>query len=212
MSLIVKKTAGKRYPPVPQGVYPAVCVAVIDLGEQRREFQGSVAYEPQVKFTWEIPSQTIEVDGEQKPRWVSKAVKLSLHENSNLRKIVEAWRNAPVTEEEQEHGLDLRAFLGRSCQVWVSVKTSKNGNDYNDIKGVMALPTGMEPLTTESELLLFDMDDLREETLAALPDWVQRDIKQSTQYQALGAPAETVDIPDSGQIAGALDDDEDVPF
>lgn len=211
MSLKVKKANTKKIPPVAQGVYPAICVAVIDLGEQRNDFQGR--YEDKVKFTWEIPSQTVEVDGEQKPRWVSKDFRASLHENSNLSKIIEAWRSAPITDEERENGIDLSWFLGRSCQIWVTVKTSKNGNDYNDIKGVMSLPAGMEQLTTESELLLFDIDELSEKRLAELPEWVQRDIKQSTQYQKLNVPAEEVDIPESDQVIGVLNDkEEEVPF
>lgn len=211
MSLKVKKANTKKISPVAQGVYPAICVAVIDLGEQRNDFQGR--YEDKVKFTWEIPSQTVEVDGEQKPRWVSKDFRASLHESSNLSKIIEAWRSAPITDEERENGIDLSWFLGRSCQIWVTVKTSKNGNDYNDIKGVMSLPAGMEQLTTDSELLLFDMAELSEKRLAELPEWVQRDIKQSTQYQKLNVPVEEVDIPESDQVVGALNDnEEEVPF
>lgn len=209
MSLNVKKSSAKRIRPLERGVYPAICVGVIDLGEQRNDF--SDRYEDQIKLVWEIPSQTVELDGEQKPRWVSKVFRASLHENSNLSKIIEAWRGTPITDDERDTGINLAEFVGRSCQLWVSLKTSKSGNDYNDVKGVMALPSGMEPLTTESELLVFDMDNLSDKRLAELPEWVQRDIKQSTQYQKLNAPADTVDFPEDTQMPGPLDD-EDIPF
>ena len=57
----IKDRAKPKTPPVEPGVYMAVCVGVIDLGEQYSEkFKN---YSNKVKFVWALPSETIEIDG-----------------------------------------------------------------------------------------------------------------------------------------------------
>lgn len=66
----IKDRAKPKAPPVEPGVYIAICVGVVDLGEQYSEkFKN---YSNKVKFIWELVGETIEVDGEQKPRQLSK--------------------------------------------------------------------------------------------------------------------------------------------
>ena len=62
MGLKVKDRAKPKLPPVEPGVYIAVCVGVIDLGEQYSEkFKN---YRNEVQFVWELTGETVEVDGE----------------------------------------------------------------------------------------------------------------------------------------------------
>lgn len=55
MALKVKDRAKPKLPPVEPGVYLAVCVGVIDLGEQYSEkFKN---YRNEVQFVWELPEK-----------------------------------------------------------------------------------------------------------------------------------------------------------
>ena len=70
MGLKIKDRAKPKLPPLEPGVYIAVCVGVIDLGEQYSEkFKN---YRNEVQFVWELAGETVEVDGEVKPRQLSR--------------------------------------------------------------------------------------------------------------------------------------------
>ena len=62
----IKDRAKAKVPPVEAGVYMAVCIGLIDLGEQYSEKFKNYSYK--VMYVWELPGETIEIDGEQKPR------------------------------------------------------------------------------------------------------------------------------------------------
>ena len=70
MSLTVSEKSGPSAPPIPAGTYLAVCSMMIDLGLQYNERFGNTS--PKVLIGWEIPGETIEIDGEEKPRMISK--------------------------------------------------------------------------------------------------------------------------------------------
>ena len=84
-------------PPLEPGVYMAVCVVVADLGDQYSEkFKKSSR---KVVFSFDIPSETIEIDGEQKPRQLSKRCTFSVSKKGTLNKMLNAWMNANMSEQ-----------------------------------------------------------------------------------------------------------------
>lgn len=192
MSLKVKNKKGPSLPPIDGGTYPAVCVGIVDLGEQYNEkFK---KYEDKVLFIWEMPSVMIEVDGEQKPRWQSKDFSATLNEKSNLTKVLVSWRGKNFTDEELNgDGFDLKQMLGEGCLLQIIVE-EKDGNQYNKITACMGLPMGMPAPVTASELLWFDMDEWDDSAMEKFPEWVQEKIKKSTQYQKNHAPDTTVEV------------------
>ena len=81
----------------------AVCIGVIDLGEQYRQFekQKQGRYVNECMFLFEIPSERVQVDGEDKPRWLStKRLTVSLHERSALYQMLTSWRGRPLSDAE----------------------------------------------------------------------------------------------------------------
>ena len=79
----IKDRAKPKTPPVEPGVYIAICIGVVDLGEQYSEkFKN---YANKVKFIWELVGETIEVDGEQKPRQLSKEFTFSISKSASER-------------------------------------------------------------------------------------------------------------------------------
>ena len=59
MSLKAKRKPANNIPPVDGGTYMAVCIGVIDLGEQYRQFekQKQGRYVNECMFLFEIPSE-----------------------------------------------------------------------------------------------------------------------------------------------------------
>ena len=112
----IKDKVKPKVPPVEPGVYMAVCVGVIDLGEQYSEkFKN---YANKLRIVWELCGQTVEIDGEQKPRQLSKEFTFSANKKSNLRAFLTSW-NGKVYSDEEFVELDIFDQLGKACQLQV---------------------------------------------------------------------------------------------
>ena len=189
MALKVKDRAKPKLPPVEPGVYLAVCVGVIDLGEQYSEkFKN---YRNEVQFVWELAGETVEVDGEQKPRQLSRAFSVAARKKSNLRGFLGGWNGVQYSDE-QFQDLDLFGQAGRPCQLNVVLNDT---GEYANVDSVIPLPKGMPAPQAVSPTILWNMDEWSDEKFSALPDWVQEKIKKSTQYQKDHTPTDSVDFP-----------------
>ena len=71
----IKDRVKPKAPPVAPGVYMAICVGVIDLGEQYSERFKS--YSNKVLFVFELCGEHITVDGKQQPRQLSREFTIS---------------------------------------------------------------------------------------------------------------------------------------
>lgn len=198
MALIAKEKGGSGgYDPVEAGTYPARCVAVVDLGIQHNTFNNKD--QEKVLLMFELPTERITVDGEDKPRWLSARYTMSLNEKATLRKTLDAWRGKPFTPEELL-GFDLSSVINAPCMLTVT-NTEKNGNTYANISGVSKLMKGMEVPALENEPIVFDMEaENAEEVKAKLPDWVQKIIEESVSWKSRKADMDV------------LDDDGPIPF
>ena len=175
MAIIASGT--KKRDPIPEGIYPAICTRVIDLGDQTSKMFGGTARK--VLFSWEIPSETITVDGVDMPRMLSKEFTISLNEKSKLRPFLESWRGKTFSETELE-GFDLKNILGAPCQMQII----HNDNGYENVSSIMALAKGMERPKPATELIYFDLSVANcLDLLKKLPEWVQEKIKLSPQYR-----------------------------
>ena len=189
MALKVKDRAKPKLPPVEPGVYLAVCVGVIDLGEQYSEkFKN---YRNEVQFVWELAGETVEVDGEQKPRQLSRTFSVAASKKSNLRGFLGGWNGVQYSDE-QFQDLDLFGQAGRPCQLNVVLNDT---GEYANVDSVIPLPKGMPAPQAVSPTILWNMDEWSDEKFSALPDWVQEKIRKSTQYQKDHTPTDPVDFP-----------------
>lgn len=192
MGLRVKDRAKPKLPPVEPGVYIAVCVGVIDLGEQLCEYKDKKSsYSPKVQFIWELCGELVEVDGEQKPRQISRTFTMSSSKKGNLLGFVSGWNGVQYTED-QFRELDLFEQAGRPCQLNIVLNDS---GEYANVDSAIPLPKGMAAPATDTPLVCWNMDEWNDDLFASLPEWVQEKIKKSTQYQTLHAPEDVVDFP-----------------
>lgn len=177
-------------PPMEGGVYMAVCVTVADLGDQYSEkFKNT---HRKVVFSFDIPSETVEVDGEVKSRQLSKRCTFSVSKRGTLNKMLNAWLNANMSEQDLAE-LDLFDFAGKACQIRVTV--SEDGA-HNNVEDVMALPKGMPAPMTDTPIITYDIDEdgFSGEKWEALPGWMRDTIEKSEQYQQ-NPPDKPLDMP-----------------
>lgn len=187
MSLTVNGESGPSIAPVEEGTHLGVCSMLIDLGLQYSEMYKKSSRK--VLIGWELPDETIEIDGEMKPRVLSKRYTANLSEKSNLRKDLASWRGRDFTPEELK-AFDLKNIVGASCLI--TVIHSKNGEKtYANIQSIVKLPKGMPKGTLSEPPVIFDLDSDPVEKVDELPSWIQEIIKKSESYQERITPPVT---------------------
>lgn len=182
--------------PIEPGTYPAICVGIYDLGEQYNErFE---KYSRKVVFSFEIPSETILIDGEELPRMLSETYTASLGEKSNLRKTLESWRGRQFSQDELK-GFDLENVLGAPCMLSIIWAENSKGNTFPKISAISRLPKGFEVISDTAKVIYSLNQPNALEALETLPEWIQKRIKESSTYTAMSG-------------AGFTDISEDTPF
>jgi hypothetical protein len=201
MSLKIKaSTGGGDFLPLSEGTHIARCFAVIDLGTQKREYQGQVKERQEVRLSWEIPGERM-ADG--RPMSISKTYTASMHEKAKLREDLEKWRNKRFTDAEIRD-FAIWDLLGRACQIGV-IHTERDGKTFANINSFMPLPKGVTAPPAENEQIKFDLDDFDPQLFNSFTKYVQSTISASPEYQqAIGRPT-------SKALPGTIDDD-DIPF
>ena len=191
----IKDRAKPKAPPVEPGVYMAVCIGFIDLGEQYSEKFKSYSYKGM--YIWELPGETIEIDGEQKPRQLSKEFTISGSSKGNLRKFLESW-NGKTYSDDDFMELDLFDQIGKPCQLNVVLNETK---EYSNVDNIMPIPRGFPAPVTETKTVRWDMEHWDDAVFAEIPEWIQDKIKKSTEYQKEHAPATTIEVnADTGEV------------
>ena len=184
----IKDRAKPKTPPVEPGVYIAICIGVVDLGEQYSEkFKN---YANKVKFIWELVGETIEVDGEQKPRQLSKEFTFSISKKGSLRAFLGSWKGKEYGDEEFGE-VDLFDQIGKACQLQVVLNET---GEYANVANLMPLPRGVAAPATDTKPIRWDMESWEDAAFGELPEWIQEQIKKSTQYQKEHAPETEIKI------------------
>ena len=184
----IKDRAKPKTPPVEPGVYMAVCVGVVDLGEQYAEKFNN--YSNKVKFVWALPGEFIEVDGKQEERQLSKEFTISASKKGNLRSFLQSWNGKNYTDEEFAE-FDLFDQLGKACQLQVVLNET---GEYSNVENLMPIPKGMPAPNSKTAFFTWDMDHWDDAAFEKLPQWTQDQIKKSTQYQKEHVPQTDVAV------------------
>lgn len=212
MGLIASNNGGNFEQP-PAGIFPAVCVQVIDLGTQTNEYQGETTKSRQVRIAWELQGADMLGGGATgfmsngEPFMVTEIYTLSLNERANLRSILEGWRGRPFTEEELE-GFDIANLLGKPCLVDIEHKAKQSGGTKAKVKSAKKWPAGQEAKIPVNELTYFELTDFNPDTYNGLSQWLRDKIALSPEFAAAnGAPAPVA----KAAVEDAPFDDE-IPF
>lgn len=181
--LTASASSGGSFSPIPEGTYSAVCNMLVDLGMQRNETYNNVSRK--VLIGWQLPDETIEIDGEEQPRTISQRYTLSLGDRSNLRADLAAWRGRDFTPEELK-AFDLRNIVGAPCLINI-IHKKNNGKKYANISSIMALPKGMPRPQMTGEPTVFDLDESPLSDINKLPKWIADTIYESETYKERAA-------------------------
>jgi hypothetical protein len=129
MALVLESKAGGDFKPHVEGIHPAVCVDVIDLGIVEKEFQGQKRLVNQVRLYFETEQKS----DEGKNCVISKTFTASLHPKAKLADFLGKWRGRPVVPGES---IDLAKLVGANCTLVISHQQNVVGRTYASIDAV----------------------------------------------------------------------------
>lgn len=160
---IIAKDSGKDFTPAPEGLWPGVCVDVVDLGIlQYGDYEPSHQIEIRVVLDADPPLPT------GKPHMSVRRFTLSLHEKSKLRPFLESWRGRKFTEAELK-GFDVESLIGACGQFTIIHHVSKKGKLFGNIQGAVLYPRGMAKMTVPADYIR-ECEREKREQLESQPD------------------------------------------
>lgn len=188
MSLVAdNKSSGTSYPPVEAGTHHAICYSVVDLGIQTSTWEGKEKKLRQGLIVWELPAVRIDLEKDGKPvnlpRAISRRYTLSMHEKSNLSKLLVGWLGRPISDEDRA-GYDIRKLAGANCLLSVVHYENRSGDIKAKVAGAAKLMAGMEEKKPENPIVIYDMGTDGWNFPETMPDWVVSVIKESDEWLA----------------------------
>ena len=142
-------TAGADFEKHPEGSHLMVCVDVINLGTKVQEdLQGKnpPRLVPRVALVF-ASGERDSTSGELLT--VQTEFTVSMHEKSNLRPFLAAWRGKSYTDPEALAGAPLEKLAGKPAFVTVEHKQSKQGRTFANIAAISPLPKQMRDSVTD---------------------------------------------------------------
>jgi hypothetical protein len=129
MSLVLESKVGGDFKPHVEGIHPAVCVDVIDLGMMETEFQGQRRLVNKGRVFFETEQR----NEEGKNCVITKTFTASLHPKAKLAEFLGKWRGRPVVPGES---IDLAKLVGACCTLVISHQQNMVGRTYAAIDAV----------------------------------------------------------------------------
>lgn len=202
--------SGKEWEQPETGNQIARCIRVIELGTQKKEYQGQTSWKRQTLIVWELPNNLM-TEGEHagKPFTISQFYTASLGEKANLRRDLENWRGRAFTEEEL-NGFDQKRILGQPCLLNLVEKEGKVR-----VNAVSAIVKNMEIPPQVNESFFYDIDDGEGGNWNKLTDGVKAMIVRSKEWQEAQQPTkqQAVQAQASHEAAGFDGgEDQSIPF
>lgn len=209
MSLSLNQSNANKKPVerIGEGTYPARLVQVLDLGKQvETDWQtgevktwddGNTMLKPKVWLTFELPDETIDVDGEAKPRWISKEYNVSFHEKSALTQVVSALNDGKAKT--------LADLIGQPALV--EIGTTRTGKDK--LTSVSKVVKGMTVGELQNDPKFFDFDNPNRDIYDNLPNFLQEKIKEGAEHSRATKVSQMIDMPAKPKQEDLGDDDLD---
>lgn len=195
----VNAGGGKSVERIGEGTFMARVVSLVTLGEHQYHSKYPEKGDcDKLLITVELPSETVDVDGVDVPRLLSKTENVFLNEKSNLYKIVQACD--PSTD--ISNGYDLSGLIGKECMV--TIGTTSGGKDkITQWAGIMKGLTVPEQV---AKSVLFDFYSPDQEIFNDMMDWVKEELQSANNFS--GSELEKMVTGDTS----TPDAEEDLPF
>lgn len=182
--ILAKAPEQKEFKTLPAWQYPARCYWVIDEWTQTISWKWEEKKARKIRIMFEFPTE-MEIFSEEKweePFSLSKEYTLSLSEQGNLRPMLESWRGKKFTDLELEW-FDITKLIWVPAYIQV-MQEEREGKTYTNINQILWLPKGLEIPEQINPTKYFSCEEIDEEELLKLPNFIQEKIRKSDEYIA----------------------------
>lgn len=196
----------KTFEPAPAGTHIARCYGCVSLGTQHSELFADAF---KVMLLFELPFETVKMDGGEMPMTISKEYTLSLGKKSNLRKHLDSWRGRPFNENELA-GFEVSKVVGAPCQLTIVHTKNTQGNTYAKIEAITGLAKGMTCPEQKHKSIKYEISDGNEQTsevFKSLPEWIRKKIQACEEWNP-----QIADEPPSDEANPEQEPEDNVPF
>lgn len=179
------KKAKTTYPRIGEGTYPARIVRILDFGMQfatdfktgevKKYDDGNDVVQHKVWIDFELPTETIEIEGVARPRWIGKEYTVSAHEKAAIQGLLKA---ADPGGKATMKGRNVAGLLG--LPLMITIGSTSTGKDK--ITATTSLIKGMNVDPLANPTLFFDLDDPDIKTFEGLPDWMKKRIQEGVDF------------------------------
>ena len=202
-SIKLTESGGTNFRGLDTGVYNARCDLIADLGMRETSFGDK--HKIYIRFV--VPSEVVEKeDGTTFQMSVGSQFTASLNKKANLRKMLEAWRGRPFTDEELK-GFELTKLLNAPATVVVGSYTDREGRERPKIESVIRCKQEVGEIDHEPQA--FGLDSTRAE-LEAAPQWIREAIEEA--WAKEGDAERAAENEAKNHEAQQAADDDDIPF
>ena len=182
--------ASREFEQTPAGNHVARLYQLVDLGRQRRSWQGEEKIQHQILLAFELCHELM-ADG--RPFSISATFTLSMHPKATLRRMIEGWRGASFSDEDAAE-FDLETLLGRACMVQVTHRQGQ-AKTYANVQSIAALPKGMTAPEAANPLVVYSPESHDQTQYDRLPAWVKRRLDERVREDDQGAGFDDDEIP-----------------
>lgn len=209
----MKAKEGERTqgPLPPEQQHLGICSQVIDFGTQMESYQGAPPKPVRKVFVqWDLPKARAVFNAEKGEQCftVKQKYTFSLDPKANFRKMLDSWMGAPITELDSAKIMKL---LNRPCMIQVKNELSKKDGLIrpkiaNSGIAVYKKPADVAaPKTAENPAIFFDLENFDQALFATLPEWMQKEIRNSKEFKELAGGSTSAAITNNEEF-------EDDPF
>lgn len=158
-------TEKPKFEVIEEGTYPAVCVAVVDLGTQRVTF-GQNAYDQHKVY---LAFELAEKDGQGRPFLIASDYALVTSGKSRLRPLIAGLFGKEAAETDK---FDVAKFRGMPCLLTVAHHETASGRTVAQINSISRVPKGQKVEPPEHRSFVYEIGQGVEQPLYGLPDWL----------------------------------------
>lgn len=200
----------KELPPVN---HPATLYRIVYIGTVKTEYKGEIKHVFKVSLTWELNNKKkVFKEGEEaKPISVSQIYTFSMGDKSNLRPIVEGIIGGLTPS--QAVDFDLDSLIGSACLLQINHGVSETGTP-KQLLTTSQFPEGVPVPTPFNKQILLSFEKWDEYLFNSLPEWMQKEIKETPEYRYMKNKDATVVKVDGyqGDITDGSVNVDDIPF
>jgi hypothetical protein len=182
MSRFAKAKGGSDAPQIPDGMHPALCCWVVDVGRQVVTYHGHDKEQEKVIVTFEFPDFTHVFDEEKGPerRVMSRVFTNTLDSRGHLRPFLNSWRGRPFDDEELKKGFDVFKLAAVPAVVLVETIQREDGENYKSV--TKALPYKGEPIKSMVGIIKYSVEEHDPVIFEHLPEWIQQRCMKSLDW------------------------------